>query len=123
MNTNTGLLESARNVLVGLLELGRTRFELFSTELREELTRLTTAIIGGLAALVFASIGMSFGAVAIILSVDESKRLSVTFGVAIFFLVSAGIALWRLRRIAALKPHPFDATISELRQDLTALKS
>ena len=34
---SAGLLESARNLLTGILDLGRTRFELFSTELREDL--------------------------------------------------------------------------------------
>lgn len=118
-----GLLESARSLLAGLLDLGRTRFELFSTELREELTRLATAIVGGLAVLIFAATGLGFGAVAIILSVEPAQRLSVTVGVAVFFLAAAGIAAWRLRRIALMKPHPFDATIAELRDDLTALKS
>ena len=120
---SASLLESARSLLTGLLELGRTRFELFSTELREELTRLAAAIVGGLAVLVFAAIGLGFGAVAIILSVDPAHRVPVTVGAAVFFLVVAGVAAWRVRRIAALKPHPFDATIAELRQDLTALKS
>lgn len=119
----TSLLQSARNLLTGILDLGRTRFELFSTELREELARLAAAIIGGLAVLIFAAIGLGFGAVAIILSVDESRRLAVTVCVAVFFLAAAGIAAWRLRRLAALKPHPFEATLSELREDLTALKS
>jgi uncharacterized membrane protein YqjE len=119
---SAGFLESARNLLAGILDLGRTRFELFSTELREELTRLAAAIVGGLAVLLFAAIGLAFGAVAIILSVDEAKRLPVTVGVAVFFLAAAGIAAWRVQRVAAMKPHPFDATIAELRQDLTALK-
>lgn len=117
------LLESARNLLSGVLDLGRTRFELFSTELREELTRLAAAIVGGLAVLIFATIGLGFGAVAIILSVDEGRRVPVTVGVAVFFLAAAGIAAWRVKRLAAMKPHPFEATIAELRQDLTALKS
>jgi hypothetical protein len=33
---SAGLLESAQRVLAGLLDLGRTRFELFGTELRED---------------------------------------------------------------------------------------
>jgi len=119
---SAGLFDSARSLLTGLLDLGRTRFELFSTELREELARLAAAIIGGLAVLIFAAIGLGFGAVAIILSVDPANRLSVTVGVAVFFLVAAGIAAWRVRRLAALKPHPFDATLAELRHDLSALK-
>lgn len=120
---STSLLESARDMIAGVLDLGRTRFELFSTELREELNRLAAAIIGGLAILVFATMGLGFGAVAIILAVDESKRLPVTIGTAVFFLLAAGIVAWRLQRLAALKPRPFDATISELQSDLQALKS
>ena len=117
------LVESARNLLAGILDLGRTRFELFSTELREELTRLAAAIIGGLAVLVFAAIGLGFGAVAIILSVDPANRLVATVCVALFFFGGAAIAAWRVRRLAALKPHPFDATLAELRHDLNVLKS
>ena len=119
---SAGLLESARNLVAGFLDLGRTRFELFGTELREEMNRLAAAVIGGLAVLVFATIGLGFGAVAIILSVDESKRLPVTIGVAVFFLLAAGIAALVLRRLATLKARPFDATLSELRSDLQALK-
>ena len=117
-----GLVESARNLLAGILDLGRTRFELFSTELREELTRLAAAIVGGLAVLVFAAIGLGFGAVALILSVDPSHRVAVSVGVAVLFLAGAGIAAWRVRHLASLKPHPFDATLAELRHDLSALK-
>jgi len=117
-----GLVESARNLLAGVLDLGRTRFELFSTELREELTRLAAAIIGGLAVLIFASIGLGFCAVAVILSVAPDNRLVATVCVALFFLAAAAFAAWRVKRVAALKPHPFDATLAELRQDLTALK-
>src|SRR5262245_55714565 len=115
------LLESARNLLAGVLDLGRTRFELFSTELREELTRLAAAIVGGLAILVFSTVGLCFGAVAIILSVDESKRLAVTIGAAVFFLLAAGVAWLLVRRVAAMKTSPFEDTLGELRRDLTAL--
>ncbi len=58
---SAGLLESARNLLNGILDLGRTRFELFSTELREELGRFAAAIVGGLAILIFVAIGLAPG--------------------------------------------------------------
>src|ERR1044072_9191049 len=119
---SASLLESARNLIAGVLDLGRTRFELFSTELQEELNRLAAAIVGGLAILVFAAIGLGFGAVAIILSVSEAYRLWVTIGAAVFFLLAAGIAALLLRRVAQMKPRPFDATIPELRNDLQAVK-
>jgi len=47
-----GLLQSAQNMVAGLLDLGRTRFELFSVELREELARLAVTLIGGMAVLI-----------------------------------------------------------------------
>jgi uncharacterized membrane protein YqjE len=119
---SAGLLESAQNLLAGLLDLGRTRFELFGTELREELARLATTLLGGLAVLVLAALGLAFGALAIILSVSEANRLVTTIGVAVFFFVLAGVFAWLLRRAAAEKPRAFDATLSELQRDVTAIK-
>ena len=119
---SAGFLESIQNLLAGLLDLGRTRFELFSTELREELTRLAATILGGVAVLVLCLIGLAFGAVAIILSASEANRLAVTIGVAVFFLVAAGVAAFVVHRLATVKARPFDDTISELRRDLTAIK-
>jgi len=120
---STALLESAQNFVAGLLDLGRTRFELFSTELREELARLATALLGGLAVLVLAALGVAFGGLALIFYVGEANRLAATIGVAIFFLLAAGVAAWLLYRVADAKPRAFDATIGELRRDLNAIRS
>jgi len=117
-----GLLESAQNLAAGLLDLGRTRFELFGTELREELARLATTLLGGLAVLVLAALGLGFGAIAIILSVSEANRLTATIWVAVFFFAVAGIVAWQLNRVTSAKPRAFDATLSELQRDLTAIK-
>jgi len=117
-----GLLESAQNLLAGLLDLGRTRFELFSVELREELARLAVTLIGGIAVLILCLFGIAFGATAVILSVGEANRLLATVCVAVLFFVLAGaVALW-LRRVVREKPRAFDATIAELQRDLTAIK-
>ena len=119
---SAGLLESARNLLAGLLELGRTRFELFGTELREELARLAATVLGGLAVLVLVALGLAFGAAALILSVGEANRLAATVGVAVFFFLAGGIVAWQMRRVAGAKPRAFDATLSELQRDLNAIK-
>jgi hypothetical protein len=42
--------------------------------------------------------------------------------VAAFFLLAAGVVALMLRRMAVMKPRPFDATIAELRSDLRAIK-
>jgi uncharacterized membrane protein YqjE len=118
----SGLIESAQHMLAGILELGRTRFELFGAELREELGRLAATVLGGLAVLVLAALGLAFGAAALILHASEANRLAVTVGVAVAFLLAAAIAGWQVKRIAAAKPRAFDATISELEHDLKAIR-
>ena len=117
-----GLIESAQNMLASVLDLGRTRFELFGAELREELARLATTVLGGLAALMLAALGLAFGAAALILHASEANRLPMTIGVAMFFVVAAAIVGWQVRRVAGAKPRAFDATISELENDLKAIK-
>jgi uncharacterized membrane protein YqjE len=120
---SAGLIESAQNLLAGLLDLGRTRFELFGTELREELARLATTLLGGLAVLMLGGLALAFGAAALILVVDEAHRVSTALGVAALFLVIAVIVGLQVRRIAAIKPRAFDATLSELSRDLDAMRS
>ena len=120
---SAGLLESAQSFVAGLLDLGRTRFELFGTELREELAHLATAVIGGLAVLVLAALGLAFAGLALIFYVSEANRLATTIGVALFFFVAAGVLAWILHRVVDTKPRAFDATIAELRNDLKAIKS
>jgi uncharacterized membrane protein YqjE len=119
---STGLLESAQNMLAGLLDLGRIRFELFGTELREELARLAATILGGLAALMLAALGLAFGAAALVLHAAEANRLATTVGVALFFLLAAAIVAWWLRRHIEGKPRAFDATLAELQNDLKVIK-
>ena len=119
---SAGLLDSVRGFVAGLLDLGRTRFELFGTELREELARLAAAVIGGLAVLVLGALGVDYAALAFIVSVSDANRLAVAIGVAVFFLLAAGLVAWLLRALAERKPRPFDATIAELRRDLDTIK-
>lgn len=119
---SAGLLHSAQSLLAGLLDLARTRFELFGTELREELAKLAAALLGGVAVLLLAALGAAFGAAALILAVGEAHRLVATIAVAAAFLVLAGVLAWQLQRLAAVKPRAFDATLSELQRDLDGIK-
>lgn len=120
---SAGLIDAARGFVERLLDLGRTRFELFGAELREELARLAAALLGGLAVLVLAALGLAFASAAFILYVSEANRLAATIGVALVFFAAAGVVAWALRRLAKDKPRAFDATISELRRDLDVIRS
>jgi uncharacterized membrane protein YqjE len=120
---SAGLLESARNVLAGALELGRTRIELAGAEMREELSRVAATVIGGLAVVMLAALGLAFGAAALVFTVSEANRIAAAAGVAVFFLAAAALVAWQLRRLAARKPRAFDATLGELERDLKAIRS
>src|SRR4051812_50120551 len=103
---SAGLLESAQNMLAGLLDLGRTRFELFSTEMREELARLATTLLGGLAVLVLAALGLAFGALCIIFHVSEANRGIAAGGGAGVFPAAGGAPPPRVLPPARRPPAP-----------------
>ena len=119
---STGLLESASHLLAGILDLGRTRFELFGTELREELARLAITVVGGMAVMLLSALAIAFGATAIILGISEENRMIAAYGVAAFFVLAAALLAWRLWRLVGAKPRAFDATIAELQRDLDAIR-
>jgi uncharacterized membrane protein YqjE len=117
-----GLIESAQSFIANLLDLGRTRFELSGTELREELAQLATTLLGGLAVVVLVALGLAFAGLALIFYVSEANRMAASIGVAVFFFVVAGVLAWILHRVFDTKPRAFDATIAELQNDLKAIK-
>jgi uncharacterized membrane protein YqjE len=119
---SAGLLDSARATIAGLVSLGRTRFELFGTELREELARLATLLLGGLTAVVLAALALAFGGFALIIAVPAEYRLMTACTVAAAFLAGALLLAWALARFAQAKQRAFDATLSELSRDYQAIK-
>jgi uncharacterized membrane protein YqjE len=119
---SASLLESARAAVAGLISLGRTRFELFGTELREELARLATLLLGGLTVVLLAALAAGFGAFAVILAVSEEHRVLAACLVAGGFLAAALLLVWALARFAKAKQRAFDATLAELSRDYEAIK-
>ena len=119
---NGSLLESARTMLADIISLGQTRFELFSVELREELARIATLLIGGLAALILAVLGVAFAAFALIVAVDPQYRLLTVCLVAVGFFAAAALLAWTVLRFARAKRRAFGATLAELRRDYEAIK-
>jgi uncharacterized membrane protein YqjE len=119
---SAGLLDSLRGALARVVSLGQTRFALFGVELREELARLATALLGGLAVLVLAALGLAFAALALILSLAPESRVLAAWLVAAGFIACAALVAWLVVRLARVKPRPFDATLKELERDYEALK-
>lgn len=120
---STGLLHSAQSLLAGLVAVGRTRLELFSAELQEEIARQAAALLGALVLLALATLTLAFGAVALLLAVAEANRPLAASGIALVLALFAAAVAWALRRAARAKPRPFHASLEQLERDYEALKS
>ena len=119
---SAGLLDSARTFAAGLMELGHTRLELFGVEVREEMARLTLALVGALAALALALLGVAFGGLAIVIAVSDEHRVLAALLIAAGLAVAAAIAALFVRSVARRKPRAFDATLTEMARDYQAIK-
>jgi uncharacterized membrane protein YqjE len=119
---NGSLLESVRTMLADLISLGQTRFELFSVELREELARIATLLLGGLAALILGILGIAFAAFALVVAMAPEYRLLAAALVAGGFLLAGVLLAFAVLRFARSKRRAFGATLAELRRDYEAIK-
>lgn len=117
-----GLLHSAQNLLASLAGLARTRLELLSTELHTELAYLAATLLGALAALLLATLGLAFAGLAIVIAAGEEHRLAAAVSLAVVFLALAAAAGWSLRRIAPATRRPFSGSLAELERDCNALR-
>jgi len=119
---SAGLLHSAQSLLAGVVGLVRTRLQLFSTELQEELSRLALALIGTVAVLLLAALGVGFAALALLIALGEEQRAAAAGVIALAFIALAAAAWWSFRSLRRGKPRVLDATLAELERDQEALK-
>jgi uncharacterized membrane protein YqjE len=119
---SAGMLESARSFVAGVVSLGQTRLELFGVEVREELTRGTTIVLCGLAAVMLGVLGIAFGGLAIVIAVPDDRRVLAALLVAAGFLVAAAVIALYARAALRDKPRAFDATLTEMARDFQAIK-
>ena len=117
-----GLLHSAQSLLAGVAALARTRLELFGTELQEELARLFFTLIGAIAVLLLAALGLGCAAAAVLLALGEAYRALAAALMAAAFLAGAFAAAWSMRRLSRDKPRMFAASVAELERDREALQ-
>ncbi len=112
-----------RGLFADLIELAQVRFELFTVEAREELSRLAGMAVMGALALVFVSFGLIFLAIFLTVLLWDSQRL-LALGVftALFLGGGAVLALlaWNKARQGL---RMFAATRDELRRDQERLRA
>lgn len=122
MSSTPGLFASLRGFAATSVALLRTRLELFTIEAREEASRLSGLLLWGMAAVLLGSTGITFFAVFLTVLLWESQRLLALGIFSALFLGAAAVAAGLALRLARRGSRLFAASLSELRQDETALR-
>ncbi len=113
-----GVFDSARHLLASLVAHLHTRLALFSTEFAEEKLRLTTLLYSALTALFLFFTSLLLALLFVIAAFwDTPYRLYVIGGLALLFLIGAGIARRRVRAQLQSGPRLFESSLAELYKD------
>lgn len=119
----TNLLRSLVQLGGTLLATAQTRVELLTTELSEDLERGVRILLWGFVALLAGILGALLAGVTLIVFFWDTHRLGASVGVTLVFLIVAAVAGWIARERLHEKPRVLDATRTELRRDVTVLRS
>lgn len=116
------LIASVSALLATAIDIGRTRVELLSVELREELHRISGVLLWGAVAVLAAAAGVVFAAFAVILAWWDTHRVLAAVLVAVGFGAVAVVAGLGIRRRLRTYPKFLAATLAELRRDEQGLR-
>lgn len=119
----SGLLQSLRNLLATVTAIAHTRIELLSTELQEEMHRVTEIMVWTIVALLAAGIGLFLAALVIIFIFWDTHRVLASLSVTGAFFAIALAAGLVLRAKVRSKPRLLEATLAELAKDREQLTS
>jgi uncharacterized membrane protein YqjE len=112
-----------RGLFADVIELAQVRFELFTVEAREELSRLTWLAVTSALAVVFVSFGLIFLSVFLTVLLWDTHRL-VALGIFTTLFLGGGIVLALLARHKARQGfRMFAASRDELRRDQERLRA
>lgn len=116
-----GLLDSVKNLAATLIGMGQTRLELISTEVEEELERLSAMLIWTFTALFCAALVVLLGTLLIVVYYWDTYRLMAISTMLLIFIIAAGLA-WRVVfNMSKDRPRIFSATLAELSKDQAQL--
>ena len=117
------LLQSIVRLAGNLLAAAETRVDLFATELREDGERGLRLLAWAIAALMLGIFAVLLAGVTAIIVFWDTYRIAAAVGVTAVFVAAAVACGLVVRRHLRERPRLLDATRSELRKDVTALRS
>jgi uncharacterized membrane protein YqjE len=118
----TSLLRSLVQLGGSLLATALTRVDLLTTEVSENVERGVRILLWGFVAALSAVLALLLAGVTLIIWFWDTYRMGAAVGVTLLFAAVAAVAAEVVRRRMRDKPRLLDATRSELRRDLVALR-
>lgn len=118
---DAGLIASLKRAGATAIELARTRLELVSVEIEEQIECAAQILLWGAAAIYFASLALLLLALTIVIACwDTHRLLAASLVTGAFALTAAGAAL-AVRARLRQRPRFLSATSAELKTDAEAL--
>lgn len=117
------LAARVRALASSVLDLLYTRALLVGTDLELQIERLQTLALLSLAALLLFALALIFASLLVVAAFWDTYRLTALAAVAALYLVAGILCAQRARKWLREGPHPFAATIEELRRDVSRLRS
>jgi uncharacterized membrane protein YqjE len=118
----TSLLRSLVQLGGSLLATTLTRVDLLTTEVSENVERGVRILLWGFVAALSAVLALLLAGVTLIIWFWDTYRMGAAVGVTLLFAALAAVAAAVVRIRMRDKPRLLDATRSELRRDLAALR-
>jgi uncharacterized membrane protein YqjE len=116
------LIGSVSGLLATAIGIGRTRLELLTVELREELQRTAELLIWGAVGLLAAGGGVLFAGLAIIFAFWDTHRILAAVLVTASYFALATVAVLLVRSRLRSRPGFLQATLGELARDEDQLR-
>lgn len=119
---SSGFLSSLRSLGEGLVSGVQRRLELFSLEVQEEKYRLIQIFLWISGAIFSAVMAITFLSLTLVYLFWESARIAVLVGLTVFYAGTFVTVVVGFRRYLARQPHPFAATLEELKEDRECIR-
>lgn len=117
-----GLFSSLKTLASTLLGMVHTRIELISSEIDEEIDRLTALFVSAAVSLFFLGLGVIAASVFLVVAFWDSSRLLVLGLLATVFIAVGVFFGLAFRTGMKEKPRVFESTLAELKNDRSQLQ-
>ena len=116
-----GLFASVKKLAATLVSIARTRVELLSVEIEEEVERLASLLFGAVVSLFFLGIAIILIAILIVAAFWENRLVALAF-LALFFSVMGFFSASLFLKKARSRSRLFSQSLDELGKDLSELE-